>query len=273
MTPVLITAVCPACETRYNLPPSRRGQQIRCPNPQCRSVFTVPAEEPAPQPPAPGNGHKTGSVGDLVPLVEAQAVEPPARSWKEPPPIRRPAPKEPPRELPPGAWAPPPVRRGPAEPPADATPEPAVEERLEEVAEAPVEEPVEHRPPAKRLGLIVAAIVVGFLALLGAGGVTAWFLMGRSESSMSAEAEQAYRQGKFDQARDMFGQLQKAFPSSDKRDDYHFMEALSDFRGQARARTPTSTPSSTASPRSSTRTARRRRSRTGRPTWRRASAG
>ncbi len=90
---------------------------------------------------------------------------------------------------------------------------------------------------------------------------------------MSAEADQAYRQGKFREAKDMFAQLQKNFPSSDKRDDYHFMEALSDFRGQARARTPTSTPSSTASPRSSTRTARRRRSKTGRPTWRRASAG
>ena len=235
MTPVLITAVCPACETRYNLPPSRRGQQIRCPNPQCRSVFTVPAEDPPQQPPAPGNGHKTGSVGDLVPLVEAQAVEPPARSWKEPPPVRRPAPEEPPRELPPGAWAPPPVRRGPADPPAEATPEPAVEERLEEVAEAPVEEPVEHRPPTKRLGLIVGLIVGLLMVFIGGGGVAVWFLMGRSESSMSGEAEQAYKQGKFDQAKDMFGQLQKTFPSSDKRDDYHFMEALSDFRGQARA--------------------------------------
>ncbi len=112
MTLVLITAVCPACETSYKLHDNMRGRSIICPG--CKQSFTVPAEDAPSTPPRPGNGQRTGSVGDLVPLVEAQAVEPPARSWKEPPPVRRPAPKEPPRELPPGAWAPPPVRRGPA---------------------------------------------------------------------------------------------------------------------------------------------------------------
>ncbi len=285
MTPVLITAVCPACETRYKVQPSLRGQPMRCPNPQCRKVFTVLAEvppaasPPPPQPPAPGNGHTTGSVGDLVPLVEAQSVEPPARSWKEPPPVRRPtaaapapAAKEPPRELPPGAWAPPPVRRGlaqPTAPPMDTAPEAPAAAAPEPVSE----EAVEPHPPVKRTGLIVAASAVGFVALLAVCGWAAWFLSSRSEGSMAAEADQAYKQGKFDEARGMFDQLQKDFPSSDKRDDYHFMEALSDFRAQARAQTPTSTPCWNASPRSLTRTARRRRSRTGRRTWRKASAG
>ena len=232
---VLITVVCPACETSYKLHDTMRGRSIICPG--CKQSFTVPtANGPStpPQPAPPGNGQRTGSVGDLVPLVEAQAAEPPAKSWKEPPPVRRPTPQEPPRELPPGAWAPPPVRRDAAKPTVDAPPEPA-EERLEEIADEPAEEIVDDRPPVKRTGLIVIVGIMLFAVVFVAGGWWVWNLLGRSEGSMAAEADQAYRQGKFREAKDMFGQLQKNFPSSDKRDDYHFMEALSDFRAQARA--------------------------------------
>ena len=110
---------------------------MRCPNPDCRTVFTVPAHEPAPPPakPQPPNGRHTGTVGDMIPLVEAEAVEAPAApSWQHPPPVRRPtptpapapAPEPPPavnngpREMAPGTWEPPPVRRGQPAAPAEA---------------------------------------------------------------------------------------------------------------------------------------------------------
>ena len=259
MTPVLISAVCPTCETRYKVQDSLRGQPMRCPNPQCRRVFTVSAEEAPPPasaapPAAPNNGQRTGSVGDLVPLVEAQAVNSrpsaarSAPSWQAPPPVRRttdpaapalpapaPAPATPaiqatPRELPPGAWQPPPVRRG--QPSAEETQQPPPSE----AAPAPAaDEPEDHRPPRKRTGLIVGAFVVGAVVLLAAVGVTAWVLMGRSEGVMAAEAEETYKQGKFIQAADMYKQVIDHFPASDKADDYRFMQALCDFRDKARA--------------------------------------
>jgi outer membrane protein assembly factor BamB len=152
---VLITVVCPACENSYKVQPSLRGQAMRCPDPQCRHVFTVPAEEPPSAPPQPGNGQQTGSVGDIapllparvetpaswtqpsapssphvgdiVPLIQAEAVKPAAPAakatpaWMEPPPVRRtinpPAPAPLPHAvpMPPADPAPPAVKAPPRE--------------------------------------------------------------------------------------------------------------------------------------------------------------
>src|SRR4051812_15807661 len=99
MLTVHITAVCPSCENSYQVDPSLRGKAMRCPNPQCRAVFTVPDEAPPaadgkrnePERPPAGDGKRTGIVGDMVPLlaVEPEATATPA--WNVPPPIRRPS--------------------------------------------------------------------------------------------------------------------------------------------------------------------------------------
>ncbi|HVS37483.1 MAG TPA: PQQ-binding-like beta-propeller repeat protein, partial [Gemmataceae bacterium] len=268
---MLITAVCPACETRYKLQDSLCGKPIHCPNPQCRRVFTVVAQDspppsppPPPRPPGPGNGPRSGSVVDLVPVLPAETEAAPPRpsagksapSWKAPPPVRRPpgadapsaatpaapAVKGPPRELGPGAWAPPPVRRGVAasadtiKAPAGALPPPPSDAGDEaKTEESAPEEPADHRPPRKRTGLIVGAFVGFILVVLAGGGVIAWMLMSRSEGGMAAEAEQAYKQGKFGQAADMYKQLGQQYSGSEKAADYRFMQTLSDFRAQARA--------------------------------------
>ncbi len=261
VTPVHITAVCPACENSYKVQPSLRGQPMRCPNPDCRTVFTVPAEEPPapPKPVPPPNGRRTGSVGDLVPLVQAEAVETPtaktAPSWQEPPPVRRPAnpvappapaPPAPgpsvndgPREMPPGTWEPPPVRRGqtatPAEAPVDRPAEAAPEEAP---AEAPaLDEPIPH-PPARRVGLVVAALALFVVVVLGGGGVLLWYIMRQTEPVMSQEAEAAYKREQFSQSADLYKQLAEQFPASDKHDSYLLMRGLSDLRNQASAPDP-----------------------------------
>lgn len=98
-----ITVYCPSCRSRYQLDPSLRGQRMRCPNPVCREIFEVqeaepealkPAEtagEPAAPPPdvepspvprqhphreesASGTVRTIGSVGDLVPILDAEVV-------------------------------------------------------------------------------------------------------------------------------------------------------------------------------------------------------
>jgi outer membrane protein assembly factor BamB len=99
---VHITAYCPSCHSRYQLDPSLRGQRMRCPNPVCREIFEV--QEVAPEGPpstasceavelqphaepsadmrpqqhlegsTTGTVRTSGSVGDLVPILDAEVV-------------------------------------------------------------------------------------------------------------------------------------------------------------------------------------------------------
>jgi outer membrane protein assembly factor BamB len=146
---VHITAVCPACQSSYQLEESLRGQTIRCPNPQCRKPFTVAANgapaEPAARSsrgpridPAPPMSQRSGSVGDLVPILPAEplAALPPSEAGPdarggqvgETVPLLEAEGAAPAGELP--AWMqPPPVRRSAI--PTEATPpEPATKTRL-----------------------------------------------------------------------------------------------------------------------------------------------
>jgi len=98
---VHITAYCPSCHSRYQLDPSLRGQRMRCPNPVCREIFEVqevtPEETHSSAPGEPVESHPdtepnagtrpqqhregptgtvrtSGSVGDLVPILDAEVV-------------------------------------------------------------------------------------------------------------------------------------------------------------------------------------------------------
>ena len=68
-----IVVACPHCETKFNLQPDMVGKSMRCPNLECRQVFTVrpqareieppksdpvpvPQPRPMPLPPEPGRG-------------------------------------------------------------------------------------------------------------------------------------------------------------------------------------------------------------------------
>jgi hypothetical protein len=251
---VLIAVVCPFCDTRYQVQQTLRGQPMRCPNPPCRKVFTVPAAEASAPP--PGKGRRSGSVGDLVPLVEAKAAEPAAApksapDWRNAPPVRRPmasapaaapaspAAKEGPREMPPGAWEPPPVRRGAAavakppaaEAPVEAAPEPPMAEPI-------ADEPIERHGPRKRTGLFVVVFVVGVVVVLGVAVGVVWMVMGGSESYYAAEAEKSYKTEHFSQAASQYQQLAANFPASDKHDLYQLMQGLSELRNQAAAPDP-----------------------------------
>lgn len=104
-----IVAFCPNCRSRYQLDPSLRGKKMRCPNTICRTVFEVRevGETTAPVPntdePAAKKPVVSGTVGDVVPVLAAEAVAPeiaPSVAVKEsapeliPPPVRKPPPKK-----------------------------------------------------------------------------------------------------------------------------------------------------------------------------------
>jgi len=84
---VHITASCPFCRSAYQVQAALRGQLVRCPNAACRKVFSVPSEEPLevpappasprPNPPPPGSSQRSGSVGEMVPILPAEQAAPP----------------------------------------------------------------------------------------------------------------------------------------------------------------------------------------------------
>ena len=83
-----IVAQCPHCETRFNLQAEMNGKSMRCPNLECRQVFTVQAmQEKGPAP-----------VYELPP--EPVSPPPPAKppkpaASKPPKPTKAPKPAEP----------------------------------------------------------------------------------------------------------------------------------------------------------------------------------
>jgi outer membrane protein assembly factor BamB len=318
---VHITAVCPYCKTSYQLQPTLRGQSIRCPNAGCRKIFAIPADlrvtdtSTSQLPPtggsAPDTTQRSGSVGDMVPILPAEPVAPaggaPSRPgegdwWETPPPVREPsgrpsaarpavappasppppptatppattpvdapwwretpppvrsqqaqpeAPASPPaprrrppeteklkprkerttrstadtqpmkaiplpvpegpRELPPGAWEPPPVRRG-----AEAV--------AEVVEEAPPEEA--HTPAVTKRHAwgIIFLLFFGVVGILGGGGVLIYFAVHKSEEARFAEALEEYRQGKYSSAASKLHELAQRFPESEHAPKYRFLE-------------------------------------------------
>src|SRR2546422_4190299 len=79
-----IAVVCPRCQSRYQVEPSLRGLTMRCPNSVCRAIFEVREEgaaPPAPSPTAPippKTSQVSGTVGEVVPILRAEQVQPQA---------------------------------------------------------------------------------------------------------------------------------------------------------------------------------------------------
>jgi hypothetical protein len=164
---VNITAVCPVCESRYQVQPELRGKAMRCPNPNCRKVFVVsdgpesaagnggPVAPAPPAPPARDGNQRSGSVGEMVPILPADAAEAPAppprpasrksTAGRRSPPASAPAAPEPQA----ASWQEaPPVRRGPAR---GTDPVPAAEAPAPPPPPAPAEPAKEEPPQASSL--------------------------------------------------------------------------------------------------------------------------
>jgi len=116
-----ISVTCPRCDSRYQVEPNLRGMNMRCPNPLCRTIFEVRVdgeEVPAARQPPPAAPRDTGppkqlsgSVGEIVPMIQAEAVP-----VAMPVPEQVPSPAAPvpvvsvaPIRVEPGAVSPPPV--------------------------------------------------------------------------------------------------------------------------------------------------------------------
>jgi len=220
---VTIGIECPHCETLFQLDPSVVGRAIRCPNPDCREIFEAqsttvplpvpvsPTAKPAPQvvpyiegeavPAPPKAAIPAVAVGkSLPPLPAAPAADQAKKvvAWNEDQPAPKPVQKPEPLALP---------RRKPAEEADDI--------------------PISTRKKKPVLNkLILAALVVGTLAMLGIGG---WFVFRKivlDEQQMAKQAEKEYADGKFGEASKQYEELAREYPTSEYHEKYEFFAQL-----------------------------------------------
>ena len=144
---MLITAICPRCETSFRVDEGLRGKRMRCPNATCRTVFEVGAEaanppaEPTPVTPEPPKPPASGSVTEMVPVLSAEIAEP-APPAVQPPAPPKPKPQKevrPPRKVEPlvsRPIEPPRIEPPPIEPPTDFPDDFPGDETIEEPSPA-----------------------------------------------------------------------------------------------------------------------------------------
>ena len=64
---VTIAAVCPHCETRFQLQPDLLGKTIRCPNSDCREPFEVVESSPLADVPTPSYADPPTTADAMAP--------------------------------------------------------------------------------------------------------------------------------------------------------------------------------------------------------------
>jgi hypothetical protein len=269
--PVTIGTECPHCESVFQVAPELVGKSMRCPNPDCREVFTVSgataapvfATPPAPAPsPLPSVG---GNVTDYLPVVEAERIDPPTPERPvydaEPigvevydaEPVRVPVPKAAP--LPPlpkaAALPPPPAARSPqvldwsgaAEPPggnADRAPA-----RTNSRRDDDSDIPIRSRTRGGGLsGKVIFGSLVVLLLVVG-GGIVTFLLLSKmkSEEQDATAAEALYKEGKYAEAKRKYESLTTDFPDSGDVPRYKFFAALSQAQADASSVTVKDDPS------------------------------
>jgi hypothetical protein len=250
---VHIIVYCPSCQRQYQLEPNLRGRQIICPNPACRVIFEVKESAPPPaaepggdNPSGSGNArqsYRTGSVGQLVPMLGAEeagtwsdeGIEPPPvcerqasspgapdfapvmspasdePSWQElAPPVRRPSQVE---ETSASKSAMPRELARQSEPPLAATAE------LDQEYQAP--------PPRPKGPWIVAGLVLGLV--LAFGGVTwlLWLKSQQTEEQRFATATEEFSNGHYQKSAKSFNSLAVDFRDRPRANQYRFLGELS----------------------------------------------
>jgi hypothetical protein len=249
---------------------------MRGPNPLCRTIFEVrdvsaPAPPPVPPPaavPAPP-GLRSGSVGDMVPILSAEIAAP---DQSAPPTARKPAaaPRPAAEPIPIKVATPMAEVQPAAADPEVSTPTAAQQTALDEFfgGAAPVAPTAETAPeptffaedsaPPVRQQILVEApppskdgvhvplpavptrkwqrsVLILLLLLIVTIATTWWLLSGASpgdESGRWARAEKDYKDRNFADAATGFRALVADFPESEQRAKYQFYAELSELRDQ-----------------------------------------
>lgn len=233
-----IVAECPHCNDRFNLQPDLVGKVMRCPNQDCREPFVVQEVGVAPKSPPPpvSPGHRAGTVGDFVPVVDAEvaASAPALPRPKSPPKPAAPPPGEP--EVVDAVVVAPPAgakevvwgEEDDADAPPRRKPARAEAEVVEDDDFIPRRKKRKSRGPVILIGLCVTTLIVG-------GAVGFYLLQHKQnlEEQRAQEATSQYERGEYGPASTSFEKLANDFPNSPDADKYRFFADLASARAVA----------------------------------------
>lgn len=239
-----IVVQCPHCETKFNLQPELTGKTMRCPNLDCRQVFTVreqprPVDPPpalplealplpdepdtSPIPAKPGSrtagstkkkktenprGRGTPNKPSVVDaqIVEGQVVE---AAIVAPPKVKEVVWSE-------GTNVPPPKGGGGGK---RSQPIPLDEEN---------DRPIRRRKKKKNWGpIILIGMVITLFMLAGATGLYLLQFSDRSEKQAADKADKEYSKGEYATAAKSFEKLATDYPDNDNTPRYKFFAELS----------------------------------------------
>jgi hypothetical protein len=269
---VTIAAVCPHCETRFQLQPDLVGKTIRCPNGDCREPFEVVEAAAASVEAAPSfadppttTDEPIGSmaVGNFLPVLPAEPGLPyeriesdapiPEVAAESLPTARRLGPAE---ELPVAKLLPPVRVAKRLDQPAgaqefdwatmgtDAPPPPLPDTVPSSVAVEDANEPLLFRRQKTRTlpQIILAGLVVATF-FFGGGAFVWWLIVTRdTEANRAQQAKEAYDAGNYAASGTQYESLAKDYPSSTNAPKYSFLMHLSKLRATTSSVTAKETP-------------------------------
>ncbi len=240
-----IVVQCPHCKTRFTLQKELNGKSMRCPNLECRQVFTVnamaekgpaPSYEPPPAPEPPPKPKK--------PAAKPLPPEPTARPAAKPP--KPAAPAKPPKPTKPVApevveaevveaavVSPPKVKEVVWSEGTDVPPPKkgkAVAAELDEPDEPADDLPIRRKKKQSRGPLLLAVMLVGIVAALVAAGFYILYNQDKGEKVLAAKAEEQYKKGEYGDAAKSFDKLAKDYGGSKDADKYKFFADLSSMQ-------------------------------------------
>jgi outer membrane protein assembly factor BamB len=190
------------------LPGSKTGETPVPPTGSSADSQTPPLSHPA-RPPAEIQLRPALTLSPSVPVQNTPSPSAPVQKEGSQP-----------RELPPGVWEPPPVRRG-MESPEHAAP--FVQETAAEHLQTELEDEGQPRLSKRHARFGIIGLVFFVVAVLGIAGIWGWQKILRSEETLSQEARELYGQGSYSAAEKTFRLLTQKFPTSDHAEEYHFL--------------------------------------------------
>jgi outer membrane protein assembly factor BamB len=237
---VSIVVQCPHCETKFTLQPEMAGKSMRCPNLDCRQVFTVkdpgrPTEPPAPLPPEPPPAVTKPKKAERATekprpapaakreVVEAEIVE---AAVVAPPKVKEVVWSE-------GKDVPPP--KGKSKKPVRAS---AVAEDDDPTLIRRKSKKAKSRGPWILIGMCVAIVV-----LIGGGVFYVLQTQGKTKDKLVKQAEEEYKKADYAAAQKTYDKLHAEFPDDEDSPKFKFFGDLCAMQITVRAVTNREEPS------------------------------
>ena len=215
-----IVARCPHCDTRFNLQSDMAGKSMRCPNLECRQVFTVTAQEATapppelpPEPPPPPRPPKPAGKPPKPPkpaVVEATVVDA-------------------------AVVAPPKVKEVVWTEGTDVPPKKGKKKPLQAKAAEDDDFLVRRKKKSNRGPILLIGMVILVIMLLGGVGGYVLRNRGLNEEKVAAQAKEEYGRGDYGAAAKTYDTLTKDYSGSAKIDEYTFFADLSNMQTVVRS--------------------------------------